>query len=146
MSEKYYNLQNVFYSLQTVALGGKSINLSTPPSLPPRPLITAITSERVSLVHCKHLHEYMCTTEANSPVSCKVKSLFFAYLQAKYKDKGSELAEEQLNQMSKQLDAFRANLEEFAANHRNDIKKNPEFRRHFQEMCATIGVDPLACE
>lgn len=64
--------------------------------------------------------------------------------EAKYKDKGSELAEEQLSQMSKQLEAFRANLEEFAANHRNDIKKNPEFRRHFQDMCATIGVDPLA--
>lgn len=25
-----------------------------------------------------------------------------------------------------------------------DIKKNAEFRKHFQEMCATIGVDPLA--
>lgn len=64
--------------------------------------------------------------------------------EAKYKDKGSELAEEQLNQMSKQLEAFRDNLEEFAANHKNDIKKNPQFRMHFQEMCATIGVDPLA--
>lgn len=71
---------------------------------------------------------------------------FLLLFQAKYKDKGSELAEEQLNQMSKQLDAFRDNLEEFAANHKNDIKKNPQFRMHFQEMCATIGVDPLACE
>lgn len=25
-----------------------------------------------------------------------------------------------------------------------DIKKNAEFRGHFQQMCATIGVDPLA--
>ena len=23
-------------------------------------------------------------------------------------------------------------------------RKDPEFRRHFQEMCASIGVDPLA--
>lgn len=64
--------------------------------------------------------------------------------QAKYRDKGSEIAEDQLNQMSKQLDAFRDNLEEFATNHKTEIKKNPEFRTQFQEMCATIGVDPLA--
>merc|ERR1712133_283857 len=25
-----------------------------------------------------------------------------------------------------------------------EIKKDPEFRRHFQEMCSSIGVDPLA--
>ena len=48
--------------------------------------------------------------------------------------------------MSKMLEAFRTNLEEFAANHKNDIRRNPEFRMQFQEMCATIGVDPLACE
>lgn len=64
--------------------------------------------------------------------------------QAKFKEKGSELASDQLAQLSKQLDAFRGNLEDFATKHRNDIKKNPEFRRQFQEMCATIGVDPLA--
>ena len=27
--------------------------------------------------------------------------------------------------------------------HREDIKKDPEFRRYFHEMCAKIGVDPL---
>ncbi|XP_033639658.1 vacuolar-sorting protein SNF8-like [Asterias rubens] len=64
--------------------------------------------------------------------------------QAKYKDKGSEIAEDQLSQMSKMLEAFRSNLEEFATSHKNDIKRNPEFRMQFQEMCATIGVDPLA--
>lgn len=26
-----------------------------------------------------------------------------------------------------------------------DIRKNPDFRREFQQMCAHIGVDPLAC-
>jgi ESCRT-II complex subunit VPS22 len=34
--------------------------------------------------------------------------------------------------MSKQMETFRQNLEEFARDHREDIKKNPEFRRHFQ--------------
>ncbi|RZF37427.1 hypothetical protein LSTR_LSTR011704 [Laodelphax striatellus] len=64
--------------------------------------------------------------------------------QGKYKDKGSELQESQLEQMSKQLEVFRINLEEFAGKHRNEIKKNATFRRQFQEMCASIGVDPLA--
>ena len=29
-------------------------------------------------------------------------------------------------------------------NTRLKLKKDPEFRQHFQEMCASIGVDPLA--
>jgi len=62
----------------------------------------------------------------------------------KYKDKSSSIQEGQLEEMSKQLAIFRTNLEEFARNHKNEIKKNAEFRRQFQEMCATIGVDPLA--
>lgn len=49
-------------------------------------------------------------------------------------------------QMSKQLDMFKSNLEEFASKHKQEIRKNPEFRVQFQDMCATIGVDPLACK
>lgn len=48
--------------------------------------------------------------------------------------------------MGKQLESFKNYLEEFAANHKADIRKNPEFRGHFQKMCARIGVDPLACK
>lgn len=62
----------------------------------------------------------------------------------KYKDKGTELQESQFEQMSKQMVVFKENLEEFASKHRNEIKKNAQFRRQFQEMCAAIGVDPLA--
>lgn len=64
--------------------------------------------------------------------------------QARFKDKGSELAEEQLQQMTRQMDAFRTKLQAFASKHKNEIRKNPHFRRQFQEMCATAGVDPLA--
>uniref|UniRef100_A0A224YMG2 Vacuolar-sorting protein SNF8 n=1 Tax=Rhipicephalus zambeziensis TaxID=60191 RepID=A0A224YMG2_9ACAR len=64
--------------------------------------------------------------------------------QARFKDRGTELAEEQLQQMTRQMEAFRAKLQGFAAKHKNDIRKNPQFRRQFQEMCATAGVDPLA--
>merc|ERR1712227_1137679 len=62
----------------------------------------------------------------------------------KFKEKGSELAEAQLTQLSGQLEQFRTNLETFATEHKQDIKKDPEFRKRFQEMCASIGVDPLA--
>ena len=48
--------------------------------------------------------------------------------------------------MTKQLEAFKSFLEKFAAKHQNDIRKNHEFRQHFQKMCARIGVDPLACK
>lgn len=64
--------------------------------------------------------------------------------QEKYKDKGTELQENQLEQMSKQLEVFRVNLEEFASKHKKEIRKNALFRRQFQDMCAAIGVDPLA--
>lgn len=46
--------------------------------------------------------------------------------------------------MTLQVEKFREHLEDFAAKHKNEIKKNPQFRKQFQEMCASIGVDPLA--
>lgn len=64
--------------------------------------------------------------------------------QDKFKEKGSELQENQLEQMTLQMEKFREHLENFAAKHKNEIKKNPQFRKQFQEMCASIGVDPLA--
>ena len=51
-----------------------------------------------------------------------------------------------ITQVTSQLDTFRKHLEIFASKHKNDIRKNGEFRGHFQQMCARIGVDPLACE
>ena len=62
----------------------------------------------------------------------------------KFKEKGNELAETQLKQLSSQLEQFRTNLETFASEHKQEIRRDPEFRRRFQEMCASIGVDPLA--
>ncbi|KAK9876678.1 hypothetical protein WA026_014056 [Henosepilachna vigintioctopunctata] len=64
--------------------------------------------------------------------------------QAKYTNIGNEIQENQIEQMTKQLEVFRVHLEDFATKHKNEIKKNGEFRRQFQDMCATIGVDPLS--
>lgn len=52
--------------------------------------------------------------------------------QGKYKDKGNEIQENQFEQMTKQLEVFKVNLEEFATKHKNEIRKNPEFRKQFQ--------------
>ncbi|EYC20390.1 hypothetical protein Y032_0022g600 [Ancylostoma ceylanicum] len=54
------------------------------------------------------------------------------------------MASEQLQMFSKQLEEFIMRLEQFAHRHRDEIRKNSQFRRHFQEMCASVGVDPLA--
>lgn len=51
-----------------------------------------------------------------------------------------------VHQIAGQLETFKKHLEEFASKHKNEIRKNPEFRNHFQQMCARIGVDPLACK
>lgn len=64
--------------------------------------------------------------------------------QAKYMSKATDIASDQLSQMSKQLESFRSYLEEFASKHKDKIRKNAQFRGQFQEMCASIGVDPLA--
>lgn len=62
----------------------------------------------------------------------------------RYKDKGINLSENQFSEMTRQMETFKSKLEEFARDHKTEIKKDPKFRKHFQEMCASIGVDPLA--
>jgi len=57
---------------------------------------------------------------------------------------GSEIAGEQLNQLSIQMESFRTRLEDFSSKHSQEIRKSAKFRRQFQEMCASVGVDPLA--
>uniref|UniRef100_A0A8C4QE22 Vacuolar-sorting protein SNF8 n=1 Tax=Eptatretus burgeri TaxID=7764 RepID=A0A8C4QE22_EPTBU len=54
------------------------------------------------------------------------------------------IAKKKLEEMSKQLETFRGHLEQFASKHKQDIRKSPQFRMQFQNMCAAIGVDPLA--
>lgn len=49
-------------------------------------------------------------------------------------------------QVNSQVETFKKHLEDFATRHKNDIKKDADFRGQFQQMCARIGVDPLACE
>lgn len=57
---------------------------------------------------------------------------------------GDNVARVRTDLMKEQLATFRAQLEEFARKHKTDIRKNPTFRSQFHEMCAKVGVDPLA--
>uniref|UniRef100_A0A2K6TP46 Vacuolar-sorting protein SNF8 n=1 Tax=Saimiri boliviensis boliviensis TaxID=39432 RepID=A0A2K6TP46_SAIBB len=54
-----------------------------------------------------------------------------------------QFAEDQLAPLSKRLDMLKTNLEELASEHKQEIQ-TCVFRMQFQDMCATIGVDPLA--
>lgn len=42
------------------------------------------------------------------------------------------------------MENFKVNLQEFAVKYKDEIKKDANFRKQFQDMCANIGVDPLA--
>jgi len=64
--------------------------------------------------------------------------------QEDFKKVGTELEAIRLKQVEEQLEVFKRNLETFALKYKKDINKNPDFRRQFQIMCQSIGVDPLA--
>ncbi|KAF8389314.1 hypothetical protein HHK36_026007 [Tetracentron sinense] len=61
-----------------------------------------------------------------------------------YRLLGENVAKIRTDLMKEQLSTFRSQLEDFARKHKNDIRKNPAFRSQFHEMCAKVGVDPLA--
>lgn len=57
---------------------------------------------------------------------------------------GEVLAGEEMKHMEAQVVVFKSALEDFARKHKGEINRDPEFRRHFQQMTSSIGVDPLA--
>lgn len=65
-------------------------------------------------------------------------------LQEQFQVLGSQTKEARQEQMKQQMSVFKKSLEDFALNHKNDIRKDPMFRAQFQTMCANIGVDPLS--
>ncbi|KAJ7098143.1 EAP30/Vps36 family-domain-containing protein [Mycena belliarum] len=56
----------------------------------------------------------------------------------------TELSQSQVDHLHAQLNQFQTALAHFATNYRDSIRKDPAFRHAFQQMCSTIGVDPLA--
>ena len=62
----------------------------------------------------------------------------------KAREEGRKLQAEKIEHVQETVNSFKKNLEEFASKHRDDINRDPEFRRDFQVMCQNIGVDPLS--
>ncbi|KAJ7349474.1 EAP30/Vps36 family-domain-containing protein [Mycena albidolilacea] len=56
----------------------------------------------------------------------------------------TQLSQSQVDHLHAQLNQFRTALAHFATTHRDSIRKDPAFRHAFQQMCSSIGVDPLA--
>lgn len=63
---------------------------------------------------------------------------------ASYSQLSSTITATQLASFQTQLTQFRSALIHFANTHRKTIASDPAFRSQFQQMCANIGVDPLA--
>ncbi|KAF5772219.1 putative ESCRT-2 complex, Snf8, winged helix DNA-binding domain superfamily [Helianthus annuus] len=70
--------------------------------------------------------------------------MYLSIHQDQYRLLGENVAKLRTDLMKEQLSTFRSQLEDFARKYKNDIKKNPIFRSQFHEMCAKVGVDPLA--
>lgn len=56
---------------------------------------------------------------------------------------GKALTERHSSHLSAQLSVFQSALVNFATDHSDTIKNNPEFCNKFTQMCLLIGVDPL---
>jgi ESCRT-II complex subunit VPS22 len=63
--------------------------------------------------------------------------------QAQIVQAGKEMWEEHCREARRQMEDFQKKLQEFASKHKDQIKKDPEFRREFNAMCLSLGVDPL---
>lgn len=63
---------------------------------------------------------------------------------ARFKTFGTDLVNSQSTKLSAQLETFQQALSAFAATHATQIRANPEFRAQFSQMCAAIGINPLA--
>ncbi|KZT18669.1 winged helix DNA-binding domain-containing protein [Neolentinus lepideus HHB14362 ss-1] len=64
--------------------------------------------------------------------------------QRSFAELSSEISQTQITNLQSQLSQFRTALAHFASTHRDKIAKEPSFRHAFQQMCTSIGVDPLA--
>jgi len=64
--------------------------------------------------------------------------------QRSFAELSSAISQTQVENLHNQLAQFRAALSRYASTHRDAIRRDPTFRRAFQQMCTSVGVDPLA--
>lgn len=61
-----------------------------------------------------------------------------------YSSLSQRFNEAKMKELKRQIEHFSHSLRKFAVAHKQDIRKDPEFRHAFQRMCASLWVDPLA--
>ncbi|KAI5293955.1 hypothetical protein KEM52_004947, partial [Ascosphaera acerosa] len=61
-----------------------------------------------------------------------------------YASHGAALRSAHRSSLQTQLEVFQSLLHNFAVQHGDKIRSNPQFRAEFARMCNAIGVDPLA--
>lgn len=59
------------------------------------------------------------------------------------KEQGDKIGEDKLAKTQDEMNIFKQNLELFAIKYKDRICTNPTFRKQFNDMCKSIGVDPL---
>jgi len=64
----------------------------------------------------------------------------------RYSKKAEELKSVTLASAVETVQKLEIKLTEFAKKHKKEIQTDPAFRKRFLEMCAPLGVDPLASE
>ena len=62
---------------------------------------------------------------------------------ASYSTLSTSLAAQQSANLASQLSTFQSALSNFSTQHRAKILSSPQFRTHFSQLCAELGVDPL---
>lgn len=60
-----------------------------------------------------------------------------------YSQLGQRLSQKHSDELAAQLSVYQSALINFASEHEETIKNNPQFRSNFTQMCYLIGVDPL---
>lgn len=60
-----------------------------------------------------------------------------------YTQLGQRLSQKHSDELAAQLSVYQSALINFASEHEDTIKNNPDFRSNFTQMCYLIGVDPL---
>ena len=57
---------------------------------------------------------------------------------------GITMGAAKIEHVEEQLQLFRSNLENFARKHKDNIRKDPQFRREFQIMCALVVLNSFS--
>ena len=68
-------------------------------------------------------------------------NIYILSSKSKFEEKGTEISENEITQLTKQMETFKTNLQEFAFKYKDEIKRNAEFRKQFQVKKANNFIE-----